>query len=47
VKEEDANFSRAASVSEVNDWLYNTFASLWVKMFTKGTSAEIKKQLYP
>lgn len=47
MKEEDADFSRVAAVSEVNDSLYNTFVSPWVKMFSTETSAEIAKQLHP
>jgi len=47
MKEEDADFSRVAAVSELNDWLYNTFASPWVKMFSTETSAEILRQLHP
>jgi pimeloyl-ACP methyl ester carboxylesterase len=47
MKEEDADFSRVAAVSETNDWLYNTFVSPWVKMFSTETSAEIMKQLHP
>jgi hypothetical protein len=47
MKEEDADFSRVAAVSEMNDWLYNTFVSPWVKLFSTETSAEIMKQLHP
>ena len=47
MKEEDADFSRVAAVSELNDGLYNTFASPWVKMFSTETSAEILRQLHP
>jgi pimeloyl-ACP methyl ester carboxylesterase len=47
MNEEDADFSRVAAVSEMNDWLYNTFASPWVKMFSTETSARIMKQLHP
>ena len=47
MKEEDADFSRVATVSEMNDWLYNTFVSPLVKMFSTETSAEIMKQLHP
>jgi len=47
MKKEDADFSRVATVSEMNDWLYNTFASPWVKMFSTETSAEFMKQLHP
>ena len=47
MKEEDADFSRVAAVSEMNDWLYNVFASPFVKMFSTKTSAEIIKQLHP
>ena len=47
MKEEDADFSRVAAVSEMNDWLYNTFASPFVKMLSTETSAEIMKQLHP
>ena len=47
MKEEDADFSRVATVSEMNDWLYNTFASPFVKMFSTETSAEVMKQLHP
>jgi len=44
---EDADFSRVAAVSEINDWLYNTFASPWVRAFTTEISAQILKQLHP
>ena len=37
MKEEDADFSRVAAVSEMNDRLYNTFVSPWVKMFSNET----------
>ena len=47
MKEEDADFSRVAAVSEMNDGLYNTFLSPWVKMFSTEASAEIMKQLHP
>jgi Protein of unknown function (DUF3141) len=47
MQEEDADFSRVAIFSEMNDWFYNTFASPWVKMFSTETSAEIMKQLHP
>ncbi len=47
MNEEDADFSRVATVSGMNDWLYNTFASPFVKMFSTETSAEIMKQLHP
>ena len=47
MKEEDADFSRVAAVSEMNDWLYNTFVSPWVKMLSNETTAEILKQLHP
>ena len=47
MKEEDADFSRVAAVSEMNDRLYNTFVSPFVKMFSTETSAEVMKQLHP
>lgn len=47
MKEDDTDFNRVKSVSEMNDWLYNTFVSPWVKMFSTETSAEIMKQLHP
>ena len=47
MKEEDADFSRVAAVSEMNDGLYNTFLSPWVKMFSTEASAEIMKQIHP
>ena len=47
MKEEDADFSRVAVVSEMNDLLYNTFVSPWVKMFSNETTAKILKQLHP
>ncbi len=47
MKEEDADFSRVAAVSEMNDSLYDTFLSPWVKMFSTETSAAIMKQLHP
>jgi pimeloyl-ACP methyl ester carboxylesterase len=47
MKAENADFSRVAAVSGLNDWLYNTFASPWVKMFSSETSARIMKQLHP
>jgi pimeloyl-ACP methyl ester carboxylesterase len=47
MKEEDADFARVAAVSKVNDWLYNTVASPWVKMFSTETTSEVLKQLHP
>jgi pimeloyl-ACP methyl ester carboxylesterase len=47
MKEEDADFNRVAAVSEMNDSLYNTFGSPWVKMFSTESSAGILKQLHP
>jgi len=47
IKEEDADFSRVASVSEMNDRLYNTYVSPWVKVFSTETSADILKQIHP
>jgi pimeloyl-ACP methyl ester carboxylesterase len=47
MQEEDADFSRVAAVSEMNDWLYSTIASPWVKTFSTETSAQIVKQLHP
>ena len=47
MQEEDADFSRVAAVSEINDWLYNTFAGPWVRLFTTEISAQILKQLHP
>jgi pimeloyl-ACP methyl ester carboxylesterase len=47
MKEEDADFSRVAVVSEMNDKLYNTFVSPWVKMFSNETTADVLKQLHP
>jgi hypothetical protein len=47
MKEEDADFSRVAAVSEMNDLMYSTFVSPWIKMFSTETSAEIMKQLHP
>lgn len=47
MKEEDADFRRVAAVSEINDRLYNTYVSPWVKMFSTETSADILKQLHP
>jgi pimeloyl-ACP methyl ester carboxylesterase len=47
MREEDADFSRVAAVSEINDWLYNTFASPWVRMLSTEFSAQIMKQLHP
>jgi hypothetical protein len=44
---EDADFRRVAAVSEMNDALYNTFLSPWVKMFSTELSAEILKQCHP
>ena len=45
--EEDADFTRVEAVSEMNDMIYNTFFSPWVKMLSNITSAEIFKQLHP
>jgi pimeloyl-ACP methyl ester carboxylesterase len=47
MKEEESDFRRVAAVSEFNDWLYNTFASPWVQMFSTEMSAQIMKQLHP
>lgn len=45
--DEDADFCRVAAVSEMNDAIYNTFFSPWVRMFSNGATAEIIKQLHP
>jgi hypothetical protein len=47
MQEDAADFSRVAAVSEMNDRLYDTFLSTWVKMFSTVTSANILKQLHP
>ncbi|MEJ2660905.1 MAG: DUF3141 domain-containing protein, partial [Desulfobacteraceae bacterium] len=47
MQEEDVDFGRVAVVSEINDWLYNTFAGPWVRMFTTQISAQFIKQLHP
>jgi len=47
MQEEDADFRRVAAVSEVNDWLYNSFAAPWVKLVSTDTSAQMMKQLHP
>jgi hypothetical protein len=47
MREENADFSRVAAVSEINDQLYDTFLSPFVKMFSTATSADILKQLHP
>ena len=47
MKEDAADFSRVAAVSEMNDRLYNTFVSPWVKTFSTASSANILKQLHP
>ncbi|HXK48093.1 MAG TPA: DUF3141 domain-containing protein [Deltaproteobacteria bacterium] len=47
MEEEDADFSRVSAVSEMNDRIYNTIFSPWVKMFSSGATAELLKQLHP
>jgi len=47
MKEEDADFSRVAAVSEINDQYYNTYVSPWVRMLSTETSADILKQVHP
>lgn len=47
MKEEDADFSRVATISGINDRLYNTYVSPWIKMFSTEASAGILKQLHP
>lgn len=47
MQEDAADFSRVAVVSEINDRLYNTCVSPWVKMFSTKLSAGILKQLHP
>ncbi len=44
---EDADFGRVAAVSEVNDRIYNTFFSPWVRIFSGETTSTIIKQLHP
>mgnify|MGYP001260823812 CR=1 FL=1 len=44
---EDTDFSRVAAVSEINDRIYNTFFSPWVKMLFNETTSEIIKQIHP
>jgi hypothetical protein len=43
----DADFSRVAAVSKMNDSVYNTFFSPWVRMFSNPVTAEILRQLHP
>jgi len=45
--EEDADFARVAAVSEINDMLYNTFVSPWVRMFSTESSAAFLRQIHP
>ena len=47
MKEEEADFSRVAAVSQMNDRLYNTFLSPFVKAFSTEVTVEILKQLHP
>jgi len=47
MKEEEADFRRVAAVSEMNDRLYNTYVSPWVRMFSNEVTAEIIRQLHP
>jgi poly(3-hydroxyalkanoate) synthetase len=43
----EENFRLVAEVSKINDKLYRTFISPWVKLFTTEFSAELIKQLHP
>ncbi len=45
--EEDADFTRVEAVSEMNDLVYNTLFSPWVRMFSNEVTAEIMRQLHP
>ncbi len=47
MEDEEADFARVATVSGINDWLYNTFAGPWVRLFSTPASAEIMKQTHP
>lgn len=47
LKEDKTDFSRVAAVSEINDRIYNTFFSPWVKMFSNETTSNIIKQIHP
>jgi Protein of unknown function (DUF3141) len=45
--EDDTDFSRVAAVSKMNDTLYDTFVSPWVRMFSNDVTAEALRQLHP
>ena len=47
VETEDKEFEHVEAVSEINDNLYSTFVSPWVKMFSTEASAEMLRQLHP
>ena len=47
VKTEDRYFDRVEAVSKVNDNLYSTFLSPWVKMVSTNFSAKTLRQLHP
>ena len=46
VVDED-DFQIVASVSENNDFLYTSFISPWVKLFSNDITAEISRQMHP
>jgi len=45
ISRENKGFSRVAAVSSMNDKIYNTFFSPWVKMFSSEATSTIIKQL--
>ena len=47
ILKENKDFSRVAAVSEINDKIYNTFFSPWVKMFSSEATSTIIKQFHP
>ncbi|MGC9194974.1 MAG: DUF3141 domain-containing protein [Syntrophobacteraceae bacterium] len=45
--EQEADFSRVSAVSDINDTIYATFFSPWVKMFSNPASAALMRELHP
>ncbi len=47
MSEQEADFSRVAAVSDINDAVYRAFFSPWIKMISNPASAELMRELHP
>jgi pimeloyl-ACP methyl ester carboxylesterase len=46
-REDEAAFETVARISEINEGLYDTFVSPWVRLFTNDAAAEALRMMHP